>query len=229
MVSDLSVKAITAAGILLVTWLLAKLAKWAFAKLVDKTPVLRTSRSDGDSVGGSLGKIVSLFIWLFGLIAILQIFNLDAVSRPLDTLLNQVAGFVPNLVGAGLIFFIGIMIARIAKQIVETALITINAQSWAQRAGLARITGSVSQLATTIGTIVFVLIAIPVSIAALEQLQIESIAYPATTMLQIILTAIPLVIGAALVLAVGYLIARWVANLMRRFCQAWALTKRSHP
>src|SRR5690606_30818226 len=76
-----------AALILVVTWILAKAAKWAFAKLVDAIALFRRSTSSGETVGTSLGKIVSLLIWLFGLLAVLQVFNLGGVMAPVQTLL----------------------------------------------------------------------------------------------------------------------------------------------
>lgn len=49
-------------AILVVTWIIARIAKWSFAKLVDKVPLFQRAGGSGDSVGASLGRIVSLFI-----------------------------------------------------------------------------------------------------------------------------------------------------------------------
>ncbi|MGI9360703.1 MAG: mechanosensitive ion channel, partial [Parasphingorhabdus sp.] len=107
---------------LLITWFLAKAAKWAFAKLVDNVGFLRRDTSSGISVGESLGKIVSLLIWLFGLLIILRILGLGGVDAPIQTLLNSIMEFVPNLLGAAIIFFIGMVVARIVRDILVTAL-----------------------------------------------------------------------------------------------------------
>lgn len=208
-------KILIAVAILIVTWILAKVAKWAFAKLVDKVRFLQRGTSSGDSVGVSLGKIVSLFIWLFGLLAILQVFALNGVITPVQTLLNDVMGFIPNIVGAALIFFIGAMVAKIVKDIVETAMMTVNFDKWANRGGVDDVTGNTA-ISKTIGTIVYILIIIPVAIAALQALSISAISDPAARMLEDIFHAIPRVIGAALLLGVGYLIARWVGDMLRQ-------------
>lgn len=200
--------------ILLVTWLVAKLAKWAFAKLVDNVGFFRRDTASGEPIGSSLGKIVSLLIWLLGLLAILQVFGLNGVSAPVQTLLNKVMQFIPNIVGAALIFFIGAMIARIVKQIVETAMMTINFDRWATRGGVEEVTGNAT-ISKTIATIVYVLIIIPVAIAALEALNIEAVSVPAALMLQSIFDAIPRIIGAALVLGIGYVIAKWIGSVLR--------------
>jgi hypothetical protein len=104
---DIGEKLLWALLILIATWLLARAAKWAFAKLVDNVGFFRRATGSGASLGESLGRILSLLIWLFGLLAILQVFDLGGVMSPVQTLLNSVMAFVPKLIGAGLIFFIG--------------------------------------------------------------------------------------------------------------------------
>jgi hypothetical protein len=199
--------------ILIATWAAAKAAKWAFAKLVDNVSFLRRTTSSGESIGTSLGKIVSLLIWLFGLLVILQVFSLGGVMQPVQTLLNNVMGFIPNLVGAGLLFFIGLAVARIARDLTVTALGTVDFDGWANRGGVDTATGNTT-ISKTIGTIIYAVIVIFFSILALDALDLESVSGPASDMLRLILDAIPRIIGAALLLALGYLISRFVAQLL---------------
>ena len=207
-------KAIVAIGILLLTWLVAFACKWAFAKLVDQVGILQGSTSSGESIGQSLGKIVSLLVWLFGIIAVLQYLKLTEVITPIQTLLNDIMGVIPNLLGAGIFFFVGLVIARIFRQLLETILSTVNLDKWAARGGVTEVTGS-STLSKTISQVVFALIMIFVSIGALGFLKIESIAGPATAMLENVALAIPLVIGAALLLALFFFAGRWVSDLFK--------------
>ncbi len=206
--------AVTALIILVVTWILAKAAKWIFARLVDKIGFLQRASGSGESVGESLGKIVGLLIWLFGLLAILNVFGLNDVIAPVQTLLNNVMEFIPNIVGAALIFFVGAMVARIVKQLVETALSTVNFDKWANKGGVDEVTGN-SKISGVIGTIIYVLIIVPVAIAALNALKISAISEPAVALLTTIFEAIPLVIGAAIILGIAFFIARWVAQLIQ--------------
>ena len=214
--------------ILIVTWLLAKAAKWAFAKLVDNVPLFKRQTSGGESIGLQLGKIVSLLIWLFGLLAILQVFDLGGVMRPVTTLLDNIMGFIPNLIGAGLIFFIGLMVAKILRDLTVTALQTIDFDKWVNRGGAETLTGNPA-ISKTIGTIVFVLVIIPVAIMALEALRLETISGPASEMLQLIFDAIPRIIGAAVLIGLGYLISRFVVQILRKSCRVWAWTARWLP
>ena len=71
-----------------------------------------------------------------------------------------------------------------------------------------------------LGTLVFVLIIIPVAVAALEALNIDAISRPAVVVLTTVLNAIPLVLAAAIVLAIGFAIGRGVASLVERLLPA---------
>jgi len=206
-------KALIIAIILIVTWLLAKAAKWSFAKLVDRVPLFQRAAASGESIGSSLGRIVSLFIWLFGLVAVLQALDLNSVIAPVQGLINSFVAFVPKVLGAGIIFFVGGMIAKIVRDIVGTSLATVNFDKWANLGGAEAVTGN-SAISKTIGTIVFILIIVPVGIAALDVLGIPSITGPAKAMLEMVLSAVPLIIGASLVLGLGYVIARWVGSMI---------------
>ena len=207
-------KAFFAVVILLVTWALAKAAKWAFAKLVDAVPLLQRTSSNGESIGLSLGKIVSLFIWLFGLLGLLQVLELDAVGGPISSLLENVVRFIPNLVGGGLLLFVGLMIAGIVRDIAVTAMQTAELDKWASKGGVENVTGS-GAISKTIGTIIYVLIAIPVAIGALGVLNIAAISGPASDMLRMILAAIPNIIAAALLLGIGYFISKFVVGILK--------------
>lgn len=211
--SDWGLKIVSAILIWIVTWLVAKAVKWAFAKLVNSISFLQRDTGGGESVGDSLSRIASLLVWLFGWIAILTVFELDAVTEPLQALLDNVMGFIPNIVGAGIIFFVGSIVAKIVRDLVTTAMQTVNLDKWANKAGADEVTGN-SAISSTIGTIVYVLIIVPVAIAALQALQISAISDPAVTLLETILGSIPLIIGAAIVLGIAYLIARWVGSLV---------------
>ncbi|AKM08725.1 mechanosensitive ion channel [Pelagerythrobacter marensis] len=207
-------KVIWAVLILAITWALARAAKWAFAKLVDTVSIFRRNTGSGASLGESLGKIVSLLVWLFGLLIVLSVLGLGNAVGPLNTLLDSVMAFLPRIAGAALIFFIGLMIARIVRDLVVTTLQTIDFDKWANRGGIDTVTGN-SAISSTIGTILYALIVIFVAILALDALDLQSVSAPASNMLQLIFDAIPRIIGAALLLGVGYLIGRFLVPLIK--------------
>lgn len=230
--------------ILLATWILARVVKWAIGKLVAKIPALQRQGGDGQSLGDSIGQIASLLVWLFGLVAVLQVFALSEVLTPIQGMLDTVLQFVPNIIGAGFVFFIGYVIAKIVRELVITALNAADLDRWLARvspdSAAGAITGSgarspqaaatgdtgastgatavepstAARVTSVVGNLVFALILIVVSIAALEILGISAISDPAVSMLDTILAAIPAIIAAVLILGLGYLIAKFAGDLL---------------
>ncbi len=199
--------------ILLITWLLAKAVVWAFSRLASRVPALGGKGAEGQSLGTTLGRIASLLIWLFGLIAVLQVFELGSVLSPIQALLTGVMNFLPNLIGAIVVFVIGALLAKIVRQLVETALEAVPFQKWFGRAGGEELTGN-TNIARTLALILYALIMIVVAIAALQILGISSISDPAQRMLQTIFDAIPNIIAAGIMLALGVVIARFAAGIL---------------
>ena len=233
-------KVVAALVILVITFVIAKVIKTLLAKYLTKVSVLQRHDDNGQSLGESLGTIASLVVWLIGLIAVLNLFNLTSAVAPIQDLLTGVLSVLPGVLGAALVFFVGFVLAKIVRQIVETALRSAGADHWMERASGGSSSGtrtasasststtsttsttsasdgsgsSTPSLSSLAGQLVFALIIVVVSISALQVLGIEAISAPATQMLSLILNAIPSIIAAALLLGIGYFIARLIAPLV---------------
>jgi hypothetical protein len=231
-----------ALAILIITWIIAKVVASLFAKLVDKVPALQKAGADGQSLGKSLGSIASLLVWLFGLMAVLQLFGLTQVLAPVQNMLNGVFAFLPNIIGAGLVFVVGAIIAKIVRQLVETALGAVPFDTWLGKgkaslenaAGVGEVPGAPTHAATVpghpapatdggltaqsivkmIGLVLYSMIMLVVAISALQILDIKAISEPATQMLQKIMDVIPNIIAGAVLLAIGVMIASFVTTLL---------------
>ena len=220
--ADYGQKILIAAIILIVAHFAAKTVKWAIAKSIDRIPFL--SRRDSDRPGGvkpltdvgeRIGEIGYWLVWLLGLMAALnEIGGSWAMSiiAPLNAMVAGFTTYLPKVVGASLIFFIGFVLATIVRRMVEATVEAVELDRRLVEAGLTA-TPRGPGLARLLGILAFTLIVIPVAIAALGVLDIRAISDPATAMLQNILAAIPRVIGAGLVIFIAYLIGRWVAVL----------------
>ena len=207
--------------ILIITWLVARIVRWAAAKLVNRVKFLQRQGNDGEQIGQSLGKVAGLIVWLFGLVAILQVFALSEVLSPVQGMLGGVMAFIPNLIGAGFIFFIGYVIANIVRQLLRTGLGTVDFSGLVRKVtpgnepvDEVQSRESQAKIVDIIANIVFALILLVVAISALQVLGIAAISVPAQQMLQLVFTAIPQVIMALVLLAVGILIAKFVGQLL---------------
>src|SRR5436305_6606344 len=121
-------KILIAILILVATWIVARAVKWVIQKAIDRTPALRKHMTGApeETVGHQLGTIAKLIIWLVGIMAALQFLNLGQILAPINELVTEIFAFLPRLIGAGLIFFIGVVVARIVKRLVETVLVATN-------------------------------------------------------------------------------------------------------
>ena len=224
-------KVLFALLILIITHFVAKAVQWAIAKAVDRVPVLKRHPGvGGDSVGTELGRLAYWLVWLVGLIAALQPLGLSGVLTPVTALTNEVFAFLPRLIGAGLFFFAGLILARIVRHIVEAALGALNLERLLGRAGVSigeaplavDSTGMASEgtppmrssIAKAVGITVSAIIIIFAAIGALQILQITAISDPATAMLQSIALAIPNVLAALVILTIAFLIGRWVKSIL---------------
>ncbi len=165
------------------------------------------------SLSETIGNALYWFIFLLFLIPILDTLGLQQALRPIENLVNEVLSILPNILAAVLIAGAGWLLAQVVRRIVTNLLAGTGIDRAGERFGLRRTAGG-QTLSGIIGTIVYVLILIPVAIAALNALQIAAISVPAISMLQQILNALPGIFTAALILIAAYFIGRFLAELV---------------
>src|SRR4029453_18059287 len=223
--------------ILIVTHFIAKAVQWALARGIDRMPVLKRHPQAGGgwSVRTELGLLAYWLVWLVGLVAALQPLGLNEVLTPVTVMTNEVFAFIPRLIGAALIFFAGLILARVVRHVVEAALGALNLERLLGRAGvpigdapLAVDPEGVAQegvapargsIAKAVGVTVSATIIIFAPLGALRVLQLSAISDPATAMLQSIALAIPNVLAAVVILALAFIIGRWVKTLLETVLQ----------
>nr|WP_265265702.1 mechanosensitive ion channel [Spirulina subsalsa] len=211
-----------AAILLGVAWLLATLTKLIVVK------GLRATRLDeklGEQMGGTpeggeslhltetLANALYWFIFLLFLPSILSTLQLEGTLVPVQQLVNQVLGVLPNILAAVLIGGIGWLVAQIVRRVVTNLLAASGLDRMGEGFGFSSTTGQRS-LSWILGTLAYVLVLIPVSIAALNALQIEAISQPAIAMLEQILAVLPNIFMAAIVLILGYVAGKYLSDLV---------------
>lgn len=205
-----------------VAWVLATLAKTLVVRAAQSFRLddRLMQQTGGDATPGgpfllseTLGNALYWFIFLFFLPLILGVLDLQGPLQPVQNLLNEVLAALPKILKAVLIGAVGWLVARVVRGIVTNLLAATGTDQLGARFGLSRRTGAQS-LSWIIGTIVYVLILIPTATAALDALEIPAISGPATAMLNQILSAIPQIFTAALILVVAYIVGKFVADLV---------------
>ncbi|MBD2593879.1 mechanosensitive ion channel [Nostoc spongiaeforme FACHB-130] len=211
------------AGILLgVAWVLASIVKLVTLRglqalklderLNQETPE-DTISLDRISLSETIASALYWFIFLLFLAPVLDTLGLRQALLPVQALITEILSILPNILAAILIAVLGWFLANIVRRIVTNLLATTGIDYLGSRFGLSSAMGAQS-LSTIIGTIVYVLILIPVAIAALNALRIEAISVPAITMLQQILNSLPAIFTAVAILIVAFFIGRFVGDLV---------------
>jgi len=203
------------AGILLlIAWIVATILRMIITKIMgaaklDERVGGQIDATDQKTVPltKTIGDVVYWLIFLLFLPAVLGALNLDGLLDPVQSMLDKFLGFLPNLLAAGLIGVIGWFVARIVCQIVTSLLAATGGDQLSERIGIA-------PLSKIIGLTVYILIIIPVLIAALNALALDAITQPASNMLNLILGAIPSIFAAAIVIVIAYIIGKVLVGLI---------------
>ncbi len=215
---------IGAAIILAIAWVVATIVKLVTTRalrilrlderLNQQTTNVDTPSSQNQlSLSETIGNALYWFIFLLFLLPILNTLELNQALLPIQTLITQIISILPNILAAVLISFAGWLLATVVRRIVTNLLASAGVDRLGAKFGLGQTTTGQS-FSGIIGTIVYVLILIPVAIAALNALRIEAISVPAVAMLQQILNALPAIFTAAFVLIAAYFLGRFVADLV---------------
>lgn len=192
-------------------WLLTVGIRKIVAKLLKKLKVdERLSRRSGDTlnVEGLLTSLLYYVLLLFVLLLTLEALGVKGVLDPIKNMLNGFFGILPNVVAAILIAVVGYVIAKILANAV--LVLGKGLDRLAKRAGLSEKV----QLGKLVSQIVFVLIFVPVLISAIGALKIDVISIPAMNMLGTFMASIPDILAAAIIIAVAFVVGRFVANIL---------------
>lgn len=207
--------------ILLLAWVLATLVKKLILSAGHKVNVHKYVSKVGGSAESvdkaqwisTTANVAFYLILLLFIPAVLNALGLSGVSGPFENLLTGFVAFIPKLVGAALIFVVGILIAKIVRMIVTKLLESIGVDKVADKLKVSSAVKGTS-ISKVIGTIVFVLILIPVTISALEVLDLEGISQPAIAMLNDIMVMLPKIIVAIALILVGVYVAKWIKGIV---------------
>jgi hypothetical protein len=161
----------------------------------------------------SLADIVYWLVFLLFLPGILSTLRLEGILGPIQTMVDKILGFMPNIFTSAVIFLVGWFVARVVQKIVTNLLAAMGIDKLLEKVGLTEALGK-QGLSGLIGLIVYVFILIPIIIAALNALAIDAITKPASEMLNTILATIPDIFAATLVLTIAYVVGRLVTTLI---------------
>jgi hypothetical protein len=209
-----------AAALLLTGWIVASMIRRLLNVALQRLEVDRRlgggagiEGEEGLTLSSSFSEAVYWLILLLFLPAALGALGVEGLLGPVEGLVDEILGIIPNLFAALLIFAVGWFAARLVQRVVTNLLAAAGIDAVADQLGVSSALGA-KKLSGVVGLLLYVLILIPVLISSLQALELSAITGPATEMLSSILSAIPLLFGAALLLVLAYFVGRMVAELV---------------
>ena len=209
--------------IFIIGWIIAAIIKGIVKKVLNSTDIDNklaaavTGQRGGESlpIESWIANLIFWIIMLFVIIAALNALNLQAVSAPLNTLLDQIAGFIPKILGAAFLLAIAWVVATIVKTIVTRGLGALNIE---QRLGLTSADTGNFSITDTLGNALYWFIFLLFLPAILNALQLNGTLEPVQGLLNEILALLPNILGAIIIAAVFWFVAtivkRIVTNLL---------------
>ncbi len=195
--------------IIILGWLIAGMVRKLIKKIFSKTEIDKKLNNDKVNLGNLISKLVYYLVMILVFMLALEKLGMTSVLEPVKDLLKGFTNFIPNIIGASLVGYIGYMLATIVSELVELSGETI--QKFTPKLRLPENLNLIDILKK----IVFIFIFIPLLIVALNILNFEAISAPASEMLQSFFLAIPKVLVATLIMILFVIGGRYLSELLR--------------
>ncbi len=202
---------------LFITFLAAGLAQFIVTKLLKLVKLDKLLDKWGVNEGklgtsmSLVGKLVYIIVFLLFLPTALNALGLEEVSGPLSGVVSTFVAYIPNIVAAGILVYVGIFVALIIGQIISVLLKKTKIDNFALRADEEKNIVLLSDIIVKIVMSVIILITI---VQALIVLDIAAISAPALSIVNAIFSAVPNIILAAVVISCGLLVTNIACGLL---------------
>lgn len=197
--------------VLFIGYLVAK----GISKLIYR--LLKSTKWDEKLLGSSVGKmdmnsfiskLVYFLIMIMVLMIVLDMLGVEQVLDPLKDMVGQFFAYIPNIIGAGVIGFIGYILATFSSEAIGLGGDFID--GWATKLGFK----DTEKLTGIIKSFVFIFIILMFAITALDTLNIEAISGPAKGILQSIFDALPNIIAAVIIISLFMWGGKFISGMM---------------
>lgn len=207
--------------VLLLGWLIAKAIKTVVVKLMRKTTWDERifGRDNIEDTNVFVGNIFYYLIMIIVLLIALEVLGISEVLTPLENMLNEFLLFIPHLIGALLIGFIGYVLAKFVANLIHIGGGLLDRV--VDKTGFK----DTDKLVNILRKLVFIIIFIPFLIQAFNTLRLDAISEPANDILYGFTELIGEIIIAALILMVFIWGGRYLANFLEDLFKSMGLDR----
>ena len=210
---------VVAAVTIIVGYFVAKIAAALVAGGINRTGLGRKAKTTGGNIGKSLAKAVFWVLWLiFILMGLSQFPALSGQLGFLNGMMENIFNYLPQFAIGGFVLAVGILLSKVVREALTSTLEVAQVDNLVSRFG---ITGESedgvpsTSLAKSSGILAAAIVTITAAATAIGIWDIPGVSGPVSELLNTILSYIPRIIGAGIILAIFVFIGRFVSNLAK--------------
>ena len=220
-----------AIAILVIGWIVASIISKIVKSILTKTDIDNRIAQKLNSESGkkpfelehTVSRGVFWFLMIFVLVAFFQALQLTIITEPLNNLLDQVLGYLPQVLGAAVLFLIAWLLATVLKKIIVTGLGSLKVD---EKVGEKADSKSIP-ISKSLGDIAYWLVFLIFLPGILGALNLGGLLEPIQGMLNKILDFLPNILTAAIIILVGWFVAKIVRQIISSLLNAIGLDKLS--
>ena len=202
--------------ILLIGWLIAKGVKNLITRLLQRTnwdEKIFKNITGGKDTNAFVGSLFYYLIMIIVFLIVLETLGISAVLTPLEAMVGEFLLFIPHLLAALIIGFVGYLLAKFVSGLISFGGGFLT--KWVDKTGFK----DTDKVIKVLRTLVFLIIFVPLLIQAINALQLEAISDPLNSLLTGFIAMIGNIVLAAVVLIVfiwgGKYLARFLSGLFQ--------------
>lgn len=217
--------------VLLIGWLIAKsIGKGVEAALKKTSFDERLFSSVGKRKYSSeqiIGKIVYYLLLVFVWILFFNILNLSIIATPLVKMLSSITSAIPNVLKAALILLLAWAVASLIRMLFQKGAARFHLERYLVKWKMTTSELDAVNKVNSIGKAIFYFVFLLFLPGVFGALQMEGISDPFADILSTLLAFIPKVFAAALIVFIGWMIAKIVRDILTNFLNSVGMEKLS--
>ncbi len=220
-----------AIAVLVIGWLIAFAVAALVRTLLKRTTIdnrltrlLFGAEAEKDvPVENIVSKGVFYLLMVFVLVAFFQTLQLTVITEPLNKLLDTVFGYLPRMFGAGLLLLIAWMLATVLRRVMLSVLQEFKLDE--RISGQAESKSKSTPLSKTLSDVVYWIVFILFLPGILDALDLQGQLEPIKTLLNRVFDFVPYILGAGLIILIGWFLARLVRQVVSNLLAAAGLDR----
>ncbi|MFD2613473.1 mechanosensitive ion channel [Paenibacillus gansuensis] len=213
-----------AAVVILIAGLwVAKAVGGAIAKGLSRTNVDRhgeTYFKSKSSLSRIAGQVIKYFLYLITILVVLELMSFTSILNPFVGLIGSITSFIPYLLAAALLAAVAHILGTLLKSLLVRMLDSETVRKHSP---------VLNQYKETLGTVLYALIILLFAPSILQALHIDAVSRPVGAIVNLIISYLPLLVSAAILVVIGHLIAKFVANLAQTLAASMNLQRWTGP